>query len=340
RRGSRRTGRGAGAGRPCGAHPPRPGRGLSPTSRAVSRRPRKGARGRPAREAQGESGARKRRDGGSRGDPRSPPQSARERSRHPSSDGPREGGEAASRDLLVGIHPVLEALRTKTRAVSRVLLSRERHDGRAGEIVRLVRDAGLPVLHVPPEALARLVPRGIPHQGVAAEIAPHAYSDAETLLAQAGPRTLFVLLDEVQDPRNLGAIARTAAAVGAQALFLPLHRSASITPAADKASGGGLSSLPVARVPNLVRLLESLGEKGFARIGLDARANDLYPALPGDRPIALVLGGEEKGLRPIVRSACDRLVRIPIPGPLESLHVSVAAPIAPYQVLRASSRTS
>jgi len=222
--------------------------------------------------------------------------------------------------------------------VSRVFVSDARHDGRISEIVRVAREAGLPVQHLPPQALTRLVPRGLPHQGVAAEIAPHAYVDAETLLDSAGPRTLFVLLDEVQDPRNLGAIARSAAAVGAHALFLPLHRSASVTAAADKASAGGLSSLPVARVPNLARLLDKMGERGIVRIGLDNRANDLYTTIPGEGPVALVLGGEEKGLRPIVREACDRLVRIPIPGPVESLNVSVAAAIALYEVLRARAR--
>ena len=256
----------------------------------------------------------------------------------PEREGSRHASEARTEGLLVGAHPVLEALRARTRAISRILLSRERRDHRAGEIARLAREAGISVQHVPPEALDRIAPRGLPHQGVAAEIAAHAYTDPEALLASAGPRSLFVLLDEVQDPRNLGAIARTAAAVGAQGLFLPLHRSASVTPAADKASAGGLATLPVARVSNLARLLETMGERGIVRVGLDARANELYTTIPGDGALALVLGGEEKGLRPVVRQACDRLVRIPIPGPVESLNVSVAAAIALYEVLRARSR--
>src|SRR5262245_25505689 len=181
--------------------------------------------------------------------------SAPDRARGTEHEGSGYASEARSASLLVGVHPVLEALRARTRAISRILLSRERRDHRAGEIARLAREAGISVQHVPPEALDRIAPRGLPHQGVAAEIAAHAYPDSETLLANAGPRSLFVLLDEVQDPRNLGAIARTAAAVGAQGLFLPLHRSASVTPAADKASAGGLTTLPVARVSNLARLL-------------------------------------------------------------------------------------
>ena len=302
----------------------------------MSRKPGGGKHGNPKGGAAHEDRAAR----GARGAARAPAYRAQRGApgRRPSGPEGERGDVGSARDLLVGIHPVLEALRARTHAVTRVLLSSERHDARAGEIARLAREAGLPVQHLPPEALARLVPRGVPHQGVAAEIAPRAYADADTLLERVGPHSLFVLLDEVQDPRNLGAIARTAAAVGAQALFLPLHRSASVTPAADKASAGGLSSLPVARVHNLARLLESMGEQGIVRIGLDGRANDLYTAIPGDRPIALVLGGEEKGLRPIVRAACDLLVRIPIPGRVESLNVSVAAAIALYEVLRARAR--
>jgi 23S rRNA (guanosine2251-2'-O)-methyltransferase len=303
----------------------------------VSRKRGGDAHGRPAGErASGAGGRRGRESSPPRRDRGTAPRGAHER--HLGHDRDRDPADAGAREVLVGIHPVLEALRARTRAISRILLSSERRDARTGEIARLAREAGLPVQHLPPEAIARLVPRGLPHQGVAAEIAPHAYADAEALLERAGPRSLFVLLDEVQDPRNLGAIARTAAAVGADALFLPLHRSASVTPAADKASAGGLSSLPVARVHNLARLLESMREKGIVRIGLDGRANELYTAIPGDRPVALVMGGEEKGLRPIVRAACDQLVRIPIPGPVESLNVSVAAAIALYEVLRARSR--
>jgi len=173
---------------------------------------------------------------------------------------------------------------------------------------------------------------------VAAEVAPKSYADEDDLLSRLDRDSLFIVLDEVQDPRNLGAILRTAAAASVSGLFLPLHRSAQLTPAAVRASAGGVESVPVARVTNLVRLLERMGEAGILRIGLDAAANDLHTSLPAsDRPIALVLGGEERGLRPTVRAACDRLVRIPIRGRVGSLNVSVAAGIALYEVLRVRS---
>ena len=123
-------------------------------------------------------------------------------------------------------------------------------------------------------------------------------------------------------------------------MFLPLHRSAALTAAAAKASAGGIEAVPVARVENLGRLLETMAEAGIYRVGLDPRANDLYTTLPGDRPVALVLGGEERGLRPGVRDRCDLLVRIPTPGPVGSLNVSVAAALALYEVLRARTRAA
>src|SRR5207249_8786691 len=131
-----------------------------------------------------------------------------------------------------------------------------------------------------------------------------------------------------------GAILRTAAAVAASGVFLPERRSAALTPAAAKTSAGGVEVVPVARVPNLVRLLERMRDLGILRVGLDVAANDLYTAIPGDRPVAIVMGSEERGLRRIVRSACDLLVKIPIRGPVGSLNVSVAAGIALYEVLR------
>lgn len=246
-----------------------------------------------------------------------------------------EGGDRA--ELVVGWHPVREALLARARPIGRILLAAERHDGRASELLRLAGERGVPVHRLPSDAFHRLVPRGLPHQGVAAEIAPKAYEDEGSLLARAGPESVFLVLDEVQDPRNLGAIVRTAAAVSASGLFIPARRAAQLTPAAVRASAGGIESVGVARVTNIVRLLERMGEAGIVRVGLDVTANELYTAVPSEGAIALVVGGEERGLRPTVRGACDLLVRIPIRGPIDSLNVSVAAGIALYELLRARS---
>lgn len=252
--------------------------------------------------------------------------------RRPPDHAASEGGE-----LLLGWHSVREALLARARHIGAILVSADRHDGRIGEILDLARAAGIPVRRVPLDALRRILPKGVPHQGVVAQVAPKAYAEADDLLGSVDGTTLFVVLDEVQDPRNLGAVLRTAAAVLSTGVFVPLHRSASLSAASSRASAGGIESVPVARVTNLSRLLESMGDAGVFRVGLDPAANDLYTSIPGDRPLALVLGGEERGLRPSIRRVCDLLVRIPVPGPVGSLNVSVAAGVALYEVLRVRS---
>ena len=246
-----------------------------------------------------------------------------------------EDGRYRREDLLLGWHPVHEALVSGSRSITRVMVSERRHDSRTAEIERLARERGIPLAQVPEAALRRLAGGDLPHQGFAAEVAAAPYADPEPLYAAAGPGALFVVLDEIQDPRNLGAVIRSAAAVSATGVFLPARRSAPLSAVAAKASAGGTESIPVARVTNLARALERLGEAGVFRVGLDVRGNDLYTAIPGDRPIALVLGAEDRGLRPVVRDACDLLVRIPVHGKVDSLNVSVAAGIALYEVLRA-----
>jgi 23S rRNA (guanosine2251-2'-O)-methyltransferase len=250
---------------------------------------------------------------------------------------PRDPGGGGASETIAGWHPVHEALRAGSRAIGRILIATDRHAGRIAEILRLAREANVPVTRVPAEALKRLLPPGVPHQGVVAEIAPKAYVEAGDLLEKVGSQDLFLVLDEIQDPRNLGAILRTAAAVAATGVFIPERRSAALGPAAVRASAGGVEAVPVARVTNLGKLLHQMGEAGVYRVGLDPAANDLHTSLPGDRPLALVLGGEERGVRPSVREACDLLVRIPIRGPVASLNVSVAAGIALYEVLRVRS---
>ena len=250
-----------------------------------------------------------------------------------------EAGRYRREDLLLGWHPVHEALVSGSRSICRVMVSDRRHDSRAAEIARLARERGIPLVQVPEDALRRLAGGDLPHQGFAAEVAAAPYADPESLYAAAGPGALFVVLDEIQDPRNLGAVIRSAAAVSATGVFLPARRSAPLSAVAAKASAGGTESVPVARVTNLARALERLGAAGVFRVGLDVRGNDLYTAIPGDRPIALVLGAEDRGLRPVVRDGCDLLVRIPVLGKVDSLNVSVAAGIALYEVLRARRTT-
>ncbi len=242
--------------------------------------------------------------------------------------------EASHGEIVAGWHPVREALLAESRPIGRLWVLLDRHDARSAEIIRLGKDRHVPILRVPSAALDRLVPRGVPHQGVVAEVVPKAYLDPQVLLEGMTRDSLFLALDEVQDPRNLGAILRTAAAAGVSGVVFPERRSASLTPAAVKASAGGIEGVRIARTTSLIRVLEEMGEAGVLRVGLDATANELYTAIPQGQPIVLVLGGEEKGLRRTIREACDLLVRIPIRGKVASLNVSVAAGIALYEVLR------
>ena len=245
--------------------------------------------------------------------------------------------EEAQGEVVAGLHPVREALLAESRPIGRLLVAADRHDSRSAEILRLGKDRHIPIVRVPTAALDRLVPRGVPHQGVVAEVGAKVYVQASELLEGIVPGSLFLALDEVQDPRNLGAILRTAAAAGVSGVVIPERRSASLTPGAVKAAAGGVEAVRVARAPSLIRVLEDMGEAGVLRVGLDPTANDLYTAIPASQPIVLVLGGEEKGLRRSVLEACDLLVRIPLLGKVASLNVSVAAGIALYEVLRVRS---
>jgi 23S rRNA (guanosine2251-2'-O)-methyltransferase len=173
---------------------------------------------------------------------------------------------------------------------------------------------------------------GARHQGIVAEVDPYEYAEWEDLLDR-NPDCL-VALDEVTDPRNFGAIVRTAEASGAGGVLVPRHRSAGVTAVVARASAGATARVPVARVTNLVRALEASKEAGFWVIGLDGDAEETIFSVDLPERIVLVLGAEGRGLRPIVRRACDRLVSIPMRGAVGSLNVSVAAGIALYERMR------
>ena len=170
------------------------------------------------------------------------------------------------------------------------------------------------------------------HQGICAEVSPFRYASGEQLLAM--PQPLIVALDQVQDPQNLGAIARTAECAGAAGLVLPERRAAEVTPAVCKASAGAVEHLPVARVRNLADFLADAKQAGMWCYGADQGASDEYTAVDYGRSVVLVLGSEGRGLRPRVADACDALVGIPLRGSVESLSVSAAAAVLIFEVAR------
>ncbi len=224
--------------------------------------------------------------------------------------------------LIAGIHPVREALRAG-QPLDRVHLVKGAAGPRLQEIIDLCRTARIPVRFEAREALDRLV-KGLSHQGVIAVPSPQKASSLEDVLSQAG---LLLVLDGVEDPHNLGAIIRSAHAAGASAVVIPERRAAGLTETVAKAAAGALALLPVVRVPNVNRALETLKQSGYWIYGLDERGTQVYSDVDYASPSALVLGGEGHGLHEQTRRHCDFLLRIPMAGQIASLNVSVAAGI-------------
>jgi 23S rRNA (guanosine2251-2'-O)-methyltransferase len=227
---------------------------------------------------------------------------------------------------LAGIHPVREALRAG-RSLDRVCLARESRGPRVDEIVALCRERGIPVRFESRAALDRMV-KNTPHQGVVAFGAAEKYATIEDFLDRDG---LLVLLDGVEDPHNLGAIIRTAYAAGALGVVIPERRAAGLTETVAKAAAGALALLPVIRVTNINRALESLKQHNYWIFGLDERGTQTHTEADFGARAAIVLGGEGGGLHAQVRKQCDFLVRIPMAGQIASLNVSVAAGIVLFE---------
>lgn len=240
-------------------------------------------------------------------------------------------------EYIGGRNPVLEALRAGVSANTLYVALRIDNDDRVREAVRIAADRGIAMLEVGREKLDR-VTEGAIHQGVALQIPAYEYAHPEDLirLAQdAAEVPLIVALDSVTDPRNLGAIARSATAFGAHGLLVPSRRSAGVTGGAWKTSAGTLATLTVARAVNLTATLRDYREAGLFVIGLDGEGTvDLEDANLLDGPLVVVVGSEGKGLSRLVRDSCDLVVRIPMNAAAESLNAGVAAGIALYEVAR------
>src|SRR5439155_23066600 len=220
----------------------------------------------------------------------------------------REGARPPGGDLrggalsgtLFGIHPVLEAIRARPRSITRVLVAAGRHDARVEGLVSAARRAVVVVERQPREAIDRLADGGV-HQGVVALVSGAEYADPEQVLERATAPALLLVLDGVEDPRNLGAVIRSAAAAGADGVFLPSHGAAGLGAVAVKASAGAVERLPVARVGNVVAFLKRLKERGVWVGGLDPEGPTSWTAFDLAQPVALVVGGGGRGLRGLAR---------------------------------------
>ncbi len=254
------------------------------------------------------------------------------------------GGAAAGRargagatEVVAGRNSVVEALRAGIPVSTVYVATRLEGDDRTREILRTAADEGYPLLEVTKPELDRMTD-GAVHQGVALQVPPYEYRDVEDLLdvAAASDRApLIVALDGVTDPRNLGAVLRSAGAFGAHGVLVPERRSAGVTASAWKVSAGAAARVPVARATNLVRALERLHEAGCFVVGLDGGGDVTVEDLPySTDPLVLVVGSEGKGLSRLVREHCDAIASIPIASAVESLNAGVAAGIALYEVAR------
>lgn len=238
-----------------------------------------------------------------------------------------------SPELLLGRNPVVEALRAQIPATSLYVVTDARTDDRITEAITLAADRGLPLLEVGKAEFDRMS-GGALHQGIGLQVPPYEYAHPDDLLALArdsGRPPLVVALDGVTDPRNLGAVVRSAAAFDAHGVVVPQRRSVGMTASAWRTSAGAAARLPVARAVNLARALAAYQDAGLQTVGLAADGEvDLHGYDGFADPVAVVVGAEGAGLSRLVRERCDVVVRIPIDRDTESLNVSVAAGIALY----------
>ncbi len=237
---------------------------------------------------------------------------------------------------VFGRHPVLELLRAQSRQVEEIAVLAQGRGPALQEVMTLARQRGVKVSYRTRDQLTAMA--GTPHhQGIVARVAGAGYAELGDLLAIPGQRAepAFILaLDQVQDPRNLGAILRSAEVTGAHGVVIPKHHSAGLTSAAAKAATGAAELVAVARVTNLVQTLEAMKQEGIWTVGTLAQGGRAPWDVDLSVPLCLVLGGEGEGLRPLVARSCDLLVTLPMKGRIGSMNVSAAAAVLSYEVLR------
>src|ERR1700723_3607455 len=237
-------------------------------------------------------------------------------------------------EILFGLHPVEEALRSGTRKFDHICIARERQDVRLGKLVQACRDAGVKLRMDTRDQLTKLA-RTEAHQGVVAMVRARQFLNLDDLLQnplRGGKQNrLLLALDGVEDPQNLGALLRTAEGAGVDGVVVTERRSAPLSPVAVKASAGAAEHVKIARVVNLVRTLEELKQRDLWIIGLDERGDMNYDQFDFSVGCVLVLGREGAGLHDLVRRTCDHLLRIPMAGRVASLNVSAAGAVVLYE---------
>ena len=257
-----------------------------------------------------------------------------ETSKRPRPDVQKQSVEpTANRSVIFGVLPVLEALRADNRRVDRVLIADGSHENRLSEIIDLCRSRAIAWSRVPRDNFAKYLDSGVNHQGVMAFTAAADYVDADSIL-EASSEPLIVVLDGVEDPRNLGAILRAVECAGADGVILPERRAVGLTDTVAKSSAGAIEYVKVAKVGNLNRFIDELKSRNIWVVGTSVDSEMSYTEWDWTRPSALVLGGEGAGLHRLVAENCDVLVKIPMYGKIDSLNVSVAAGVVLFEARR------
>lgn len=239
-------------------------------------------------------------------------------------------------EVVLGRNPVVECLRAGVPATALWVMLGVDADERITESVQRAADSGISILEVQKHDLDRIASNGL-HQGLALQVPPYAYTHPDDLLKAAQRDSLpalLVALDNISDPRNLGAIVRSVAAFGGHGVVIPQRRSASVSAVAWRTSAGAAARLPVARATNLNRTLKSWADAGLQIVGLDARGDTELDEWDASGPTVVVVGSEGKGLSRLVRENCDAIVSIPMAGPTESLNASVAAGVVLAEIAR------
>ncbi|MEQ1605650.1 MAG: 23S rRNA (guanosine(2251)-2'-O)-methyltransferase RlmB [Pyrinomonadaceae bacterium] len=247
---------------------------------------------------------------------------------------PAQAPVKTNASLIYGLLPVLEALRAENRRIDKVVIADGAKEHRLSEIIDLCRERSIAWNRVPRETFAKHLESGVNHQGVIAFVASADYVSTDEILENTAEVPLIVVLDGVEDPRNLGAILRTAEGAGVDGVIIPERRAVGLNDTVAKSSAGAIEYVKVAKTANLNRFIEKLKEKDIWVVGTSMDTGMSYTEWDWTRPSALVLGGEGGGLHRLVAENCDVLVKIPMYGKIDSLNVSVAAGVILFEARR------
>lgn len=239
-------------------------------------------------------------------------------------------------EIVLGRNPVVECLRAHAPASALYVALGTQADERLTEAISVAADRGIAIMEVPRSDLDKMSSNGL-HQGIALRVQPFSYAHPDDVLAAAtrdSQPALLVALDNISDPRNLGAVVRSVAAFAGHGVLIPQRRSASVTAVAWRTSAGAAARVPIARATNLNRTLKDWADAGLQIVGLDTKGDTELDDFDGSAPMVIVVGSEGKGLSRLVRQNCDAVLSIPMAGPAESLNASVAAGVVLAEIAR------